>query len=489
MLNFKNTFPLGSRLLVVTSRQTPTPTASHCNPPPIGCEKQNAMKTTIGLYFLAATAGLSLFCAYSKAAPISNDGFEDYNVGDELHSLNSGSGWSGAWNVTDSPRRPETTIINGGLGYAAGDISINGGSRALKYVASEGGISVLADRQMPAQTGTVYLSFLYQSFNTDGDDFIQAGFANGSNTNPLVTALDRDSELQVRSGTAGGSFAGSNSNDFETFFMVLRAEKTGASSTYNDIDLYLNPTSATEGLNTSTSVTSNSGLDLSSAAFLAIRKAFQESGDTMLFDEFRIGTTFEDVIVSPAGTPPAQQMTLFEDDFDLDPSSNGWTESTNGGTNPGDIFQSGGEVVLASDGAGVDSNDDDTRSITRTIDATGFEHLYVALTARENNTQETEDILSIQVDAGDGMGLVEVFSVNDDFGTTRFGGMLPSDLADSLFELRIEGVSNVEDFFLDNLVVSGRALPATLPVPEPSTIAIWSLICVGAFCHQRRRAG
>jgi hypothetical protein len=339
---------------------------------------------------------------------------------------------------------------------------------------------VLVDREIPTQTDTVYLSFLYQSFNTTGNDFIQAGYSTGGD--PGVTALDRNGDFQGRS---GGSTIGTGlpSKDFATDFLVLRAAKTGGSN-YEDVDLYVNPTSSTEGSNTSTAFDNDSGLDLTSAAFLAIRKAYHEPGDYMVFDEFRIGTTFADVIASPPGPAPAQQVVLFEDLFNDDPTSNGWTELTVGGTNAGDIFDDNGQAVLASDGAGVDDNDFDSRSITRTIDATGFELLNVALLAKPDSGMEGDDILSIRVDAGDGAGFVEVFAVNDDFGTTTFGGMLPEALSDSVFDLRIQGVSNVEHFFLDNLVVTGRAIQ---PIPEPSTLALATLGLFGLIGFGRRR--
>ncbi|MEK6236769.1 MAG: hypothetical protein N2C14_18845, partial [Planctomycetales bacterium] len=93
---------------------------------------------------------------------IAFDGFEDYAAGSGLHAQSGGTGFSSSWFIAIN-RRPETTVVNGGLSYSNGAITIGGGARAMQYVSSEAGIEILAQRDLPAIADTVYLSFLYQN--------------------------------------------------------------------------------------------------------------------------------------------------------------------------------------------------------------------------------------------------------------------------------------------------------------------------------------
>ncbi len=173
---------------------------------------------------------------------------------------------------------------------------------------------------------------------------------------------------------------------------------------------------------------------------------------------------------------------IFEDNFDLDPDANGWTESLSNTGNPGDIFPDGnGQVVLGSDGLNVDGNDFDTRSITRTIDATGFFDLRLEIEASEDDTLEGDDIFSILVD--DGNGFVAIVTENDDFTSLNETTFLGS-LENSVFDLRIQGTSNVEDFFLDRVAITGREL---VVIPEPAT-ALLGLIGLAGLARRRRHA-
>ena len=243
----------------------------------------------------------------ANAALIAYEGFEDNTVGQVLDGNgNGGSGWVNDWNILNA-RASEVTVQSNTMSYAAGAIEIDGGARMLRYTASEGSIQAIGGRNFPTQTGTIYMSFLMQASANDNasarDDFYQFGLTNSTYTgtgapdiNSPVSAMDRNGTIQLRSGTSTSIDSTIDTGVGNTFFLVLRAEKTDASSTYNDLTLYINPDNAIEGLNTNITTTIDSGLDLSGNAAIAIRKAFLETGDTYLLDEIRIGSTFADVI-------------------------------------------------------------------------------------------------------------------------------------------------------------------------------------------------
>jgi len=243
----------------------------------------------------------------ANAALIAYEGFEDNTVGQVLDGNgNGGTGWTNDWNILNA-RAAEVTVQSSTMSYAAGEIAIDGGSRMLRYIASENSIQAIGGRNFPAQTGTIYMSFLVQASANDNpaarNDLYQFGFTDSTYTgggapdiNPLVSGMDRNGTIQLRSGTSTSIDSTISTGVGNTFFLVLRAEKTGLSSTYNDLTLYINPDSATEGLNTSITTATDSTLDLSGNGAVAIRKAFLENGDTYLLDEIRVGTTFADVI-------------------------------------------------------------------------------------------------------------------------------------------------------------------------------------------------
>jgi len=265
---------------------------------------------TAALRVLLASCVLAFACPTAQAALIAYEGFEDNTVGQILDGNgNGGSGWDNDWNILNG-RASEVTVQSSTMSYANGGILVDGGANMLRYIASEDSIQAIGGRDFPTQSDTVYMSFLMEA-SANGetlprDDFYQMGFTTSTYTgggaadiNPLVSALDRNGTIQVRSGTAasGTVDSGITTGIGNTFFLVLRAEKTGASSTYNDLTLYINPDNAVEGLNTNVvSTTVDSGLNLSGNAAIAIRKAFLENGDTYLLDEIRIGSKFADVI-------------------------------------------------------------------------------------------------------------------------------------------------------------------------------------------------
>jgi len=243
---------------------------------------------------------IGLCASVGFAGAIATEDFEAYDVGDQLHSLSGGSGWSAAWQVPVAARRSETTIVSGELSYAAGDVAVSGGSRALQYLATEAAIEVLATRQFASQSGTLYFSFLYQSTNSDSGDFMQLGLNNTAD-NPRVSAIDSGGTFQVRSGTGSSALSGIDSVDGQTYLLIVRAEKTGGSTNYNDVQLFVNPMFKTGAFNTPAAhATNDSGL--SAAAFAAFRKAFHDGDETYVFDELRIGDSFADVVSGVGNT-------------------------------------------------------------------------------------------------------------------------------------------------------------------------------------------
>jgi len=274
---------------------------------------------TAAVMVLLAACVLALACPSANAGLLAYEGFEDNTIGQVLDGNGTGgSGWTNNWNILNA-RASEVTVQGSTMSYSSGQIVIDGGANMLQYAATEGSIQALGGRNFPAQSGSLYMSYLFQAAanSGDSDDFIQFGFDNSTYTgtgapgqNPEVSTLDENTYMRVRSGTSGSVSSGVLTGTGNTFFVVMRADKVGASSTYNRVTMYLNPSSTTEALNPSTVSTANSGLDLSTTAQVLFRKARLNSGDVYLYDEIRVGDAFGDVIVAVPVPEPATMGAL-----------------------------------------------------------------------------------------------------------------------------------------------------------------------------------
>ena len=98
-------------------------------------------------------------------------------------------------------------------------------------------------------------------------------------------------------------------------------------------------------------------------------------------------------------------VSLFQDDFSLDPASNGWTEEIIGGAgsdNISPIVHHGNEVILDRDSSGSSTR---FFSIKQIISTVCFENIKISLTAHQSSSAyEPVDFLEIRVDTnGDGI--------------------------------------------------------------------------------------
>jgi len=234
----------------------------------------------------------------ASAVLIAFEGFEDYAADVPLGGLNGGSGWTAAWG--SGVRSPdELKTIAGGLSYITGEVSNPGGNRALQFVYDVGGNAIFLNRPFASQTGTVYMSLLWQTTTAYGDgddDFIQYGL-NSAACNPRTSVVrwygNDGYDFQVRSGTGQGRSASVATNPGQTYFLVLRASDTGTDGIYDRVELWVNPVSQDPG---TTSIVHNANSGISSLQYFVGRHARLNRGDTYRIDNIRIGTSFLDVI-------------------------------------------------------------------------------------------------------------------------------------------------------------------------------------------------
>lgn len=243
------------------------------------------------------------------AALVAYDGFADYANG-ALAGNNGGSGWSNAWATNNGT----VNVTANGLSYSAGSITVGGNSQAASIVGASNNGSV-ATRQFTNITGSeVWFSLLVQPNGSGGDDFIQlyVGTNNNFNNSGAVGDLSSNgnsnswgARVRAGAGDSGTDVGNTALVDGTTVLLVGHISTggtSGATGIYDLLQLWVNPTSTTLGapdasVDGSLDLATTTGID-----WFGIRTVNLDAGDNYIFDEFRVGTTLESVVVPEPGT-------------------------------------------------------------------------------------------------------------------------------------------------------------------------------------------
>ncbi len=243
----------------------------------------------------------------ATAAPLIEDSFEGYGLGD----LNNAPGWTASTDVD---------VVSGGLSYSNGDIAITGGAQHVSSNALSAGLTPLASHTFAAQSGEVWFSFTLNAttsgnnprywFFVSDDPSLTTGLTGAvgdtnTGSDGLFAEIRRDSTPNAAGPEAF--------TDGLTYFLVGRLSKDGTvggspANAYDQMDLWINPSSATLGTPTRSAQTSTAssfidGIDtfgltaLSSAALLQ-------------WDNLLVGTTQADVVDVYVSVPEPASLLL-----------------------------------------------------------------------------------------------------------------------------------------------------------------------------------
>ena len=269
--------------------------------------------------FLVAGATLDVapfITTNARAAVLAQDSFESYAPGQLEDNTGvtpyGGSGFTNAWNVDDAARA-NAVVVSPGLFYNNGAVTNDGGSQALRIGGTNSNNFV--SRTFPATSNTVYFGFLYRTNNdaATSEDFVQIGLSSVATGEPNAASVGTANNI---TGNAPPPvfFArvpfGSNSNTANTanslttlqpnttYFLIGKASKVNGGTNYNQVDLYLNPDTLTEGTPLATATYGGTN-GVSSVSNLIVRTARLETGDQYFLDNVTIGSTYADVVPEP----------------------------------------------------------------------------------------------------------------------------------------------------------------------------------------------
>lgn len=263
---------------------------------------------------VAVIAQLS-FAASTFAQLIAYESFADMPVGSGL--LGSGStatGWSDSGWANGSDSRYQTVDPNPDLSYQiAGGALVAGSNRAVQLTTSPEPVptGLLTSRTFPEQNTTIYFSFLVRPISVGtGSDTLYLRLSNETNTLAIVALqpevgqqyFDLKMLLDVNSGGSSGN-PQTRLHPATTYLIAGRISWPGQNSL--KIEAWINPSAAYTGnATTGFELFGYSGPRVFSSIGLGIYST--DTGgptSTAVFDELRIGYTWEDVVLPGPPTP------------------------------------------------------------------------------------------------------------------------------------------------------------------------------------------
>ncbi|HSI32486.1 MAG: PEP-CTERM sorting domain-containing protein [Phycisphaerae bacterium] len=257
-----------------------------------------------------ALAGILSVAQPAWGAVIAYDDFQSYTPGAQFESgagvgLSGGTGWAAAWNASDT-NRAHSLVATQPMSYSAGAVTVSdGGSTALRFkdVADNGLLGRTFDG---ISSGPVYVSFLYRTTNplTD-EDFIQMGLSDALGAEPKASVGTQNGSSTPsvffarvpNGGTTNNSAVAFDPNT--DFFVVAKFTKTTGSSGFNQVSLFVNPTTLTEPGAPTISGTSAANTGAATFSTFNIRTARIEVGDDYFIDRLVIADSYVDAIQAP----------------------------------------------------------------------------------------------------------------------------------------------------------------------------------------------
>jgi len=263
---------------------------------------------TIGLF-----STLTLLACSAQASVTVYEGY-DYAAGSLTSSNNGGSGWDGAYYFAGSAGEPTvSTVIAGSLDNDAYNLSSEGNYIS---VAGNGLYTRTLDNSINISSGTttMYFSYLMEatSTTTTGNNFNYLSMNVDGGQAGLLTGLryfgaGGTPDLRLTSAVGGGGVSYGDALAFNTtYFIVGRLNYDGTNLTILSSAFDTSAPASTEPLIWDTEA-SRLASEYGVGAVIDQLRVRAGSDGGLLFDELRMGTTYESVAVPE----PSQSGLLF----------------------------------------------------------------------------------------------------------------------------------------------------------------------------------
>lgn len=205
-------------------------------------------------------------------------------------------------------------VASGDLAYNSGAVTVDGGRQCVTFSGLTPANNWVFSHEFTEQTGAVYFSLLMTWTNQQQDDMFYFALSDDTDTTPCALGnsagvnINQNGKFFARSrGNSSNdtTSADTNKNGGQTTasaqFVVGCVSKSG-SGNYDTLRLWVNPTSYTQG-QPDTTVSRDIGI-AALDTFYCFSGSSNESDETMRVDNIRVGTTWEDVLPTPASPDP-----------------------------------------------------------------------------------------------------------------------------------------------------------------------------------------
>jgi PEP-CTERM motif len=255
------------------------------------------------------------FSVPSHADIVVSDNFDTQDLGD-LTGQDGGIGYSSVYQPTDTifgdnVTPPTQTVVAGGLTYTNGAVTIAGGSQSVDVTTTNGSVEAALTRELSVSlTGQTYYErvvldpsalpnfFIYGPGTQESLNNAGTGVFSGSTAATLGNYFNNTAfNFQNAGATTSANLTVGAAN-------LLVAEFVWNGSEYKTVNLFLNPSSLTEGTPDATfSIPGNSdgAQNLGSLTSLALAN----TDATYQIDSFAIGTSYADVVTGAVVPEPA----------------------------------------------------------------------------------------------------------------------------------------------------------------------------------------
>ena len=261
----------------------------------ITLNKTNAMKVMLLMLLLLCSF---FYLSTVNAQIIAEDSFEGYAVGN-ISGNDGGAGWSGAWTRSPTSQAKVIDTSASPLTYTAsnGD-TILGGDKAIQLTQNS---SEVAKRNLLTSYNntTIYASMLIRFNGTqDHNDFIGNWLGSSSTYVPNFG-------IKMNTGPSGSDFFSrtrlgsevysTNITNGRTYFLVMKLTKTGdSSSSYNQAQLWVNPSSLVSEPTASTTISTGDSA-INQFSTIGFRTLNLDTDDAITIDRIIYATTWDDV--------------------------------------------------------------------------------------------------------------------------------------------------------------------------------------------------
>lgn len=255
-----------------------------------------------------ALVGLSSFlCLASQggAALLFSEDFDNLSLG-ELNGQGGSTGITGTWQaqiaiteVTNAPQNFSVTLPTGEV--------ISGGTQSLEVNGNNN--NAISAALAVTQTEDFYAAFLVQmeSGTISSNDFATFWFGEGSYVGSPAIGIKAElgldqTDLMGRISGQQEAYAEEQLAIGDTYYLVAKISKTGGSTTYNQVDFWVNPGTDQEA---NPEATSTGTIAFEEFQSLGIRSVNLTTGsDNVYFDNLVVATEWDDlfpVVPEPTG--------------------------------------------------------------------------------------------------------------------------------------------------------------------------------------------